>query len=284
MPHSIEEEPLPEDAASAAHHNADYDINSESTSTNDVPSAPYPPMMSSRFPSTQLSSIRSSLSTSPAYAFPAFAHRDSVATSITTTAGSTEDRTAASSEERFYKHHHAPSLPKLQFCHYDMLATINCPLETDTTVANSRKAGPVLLQLRQILFQPHGDKLFANKVVCTSRGNPSLGTSVTSTCIDVSKPLSTAAIASQRATSLCHGLDHRRCVQTFLFHTNQSQQQQQQQQRNNLVYRVLSHQPQSPSCHRRRLASQTITTIRRRLDGPSQWPDGTTSRRCRCSQ
>lgn len=141
--------------------------NRQSDKKDSVPTAHYPPMMSSnspssRFPSMQLNSIRANTNT---------------------TTNVVEDK--------------ARSIPKrqAQFCDYDQLAVINCHQES-----SSRKAGPVLLEWKQVLFNEN-NKLFDVQTTKQSRGNPSLGLSVSSTCLDV---LSTKVCATGLTTgALC---------------------------------------------------------------------------------
>lgn len=122
--------------------------------------------------------------------------------------------------------------PKVQFCHWDVLATINCvqdvPMDADgpfvspsnkaatgslvgTTSSRpgTRKAGPVLLELQHVQFPRHrlsGDddehetSLFSTSTLVQSRGNPSLGASVASTCLDVASQLHGRHLSGMDAT------------------------------------------------------------------------------------
>ncbi|GAX19300.1 hypothetical protein FisN_4Lh123 [Fistulifera solaris] len=147
--------------------------NQQNEAKDSVPTAHYPPMVSSsspssRFPSMQLNSIRGTTAT---------------------TANVVEDKTR--------------SIPKqqVQFCDYDQLAVINCHPES----SSSRKNGPVLMEWKQVVFNENG-KLFDVQTRKQSRGNPSLGLSVSSTCLDV---LSTKVSATGLTTgALClHSFD-----------------------------------------------------------------------------
>lgn len=147
-----------------------------------VPMAHYPPMTNrympvsirtstgiSRDPTTNTSSANSAISSSD----DAWANDDSV------------QRKAVLTNSQ------------VRFCQPDLLATINCvdAMEPDERYRIGRKLGPVLLDLRRIVYGENG-KLFQYIPICRSRGNPSLGTSVSSTCLDVGRssagPLPTA--------------------------------------------------------------------------------------------
>ena len=107
--------------------------------------------------------------------------------------------------------HHAHGWARTQFCQYDVMACINCSsLDTDpssmmTTTATinnnnnnnmGRKLGPLLLDLRRLNFCSNRSRdnendaatqpsLFSTTVIAQSRGNPSLGSSIYSTCLTV---------------------------------------------------------------------------------------------------
>jgi WD repeat-containing protein mio len=107
---------------------------------------------------------------------------------------------------------------RARFCSWDVLATINCldPVVSSSSVSaraaatglsgsvvggqtSSRKVGPLLLELHQVLFQPRLSQhsLFATSTVCQSRGNT--GSNVTSTCLDVAPVSSSIAAATAAA-------------------------------------------------------------------------------------
>lgn len=157
-----------------------------------VPTAPYPPM-SHRNPSTQL---KSSLSSKPQY---------SSGTSTPIADGSSmADLSESDSKSKSFLHCVA------KFCHPSLIAVINpaagaslsssSPRDvtgvvtmttTSTTAAlptsrpTSRKLGPVLLEIQKLQWNPTSSSLYTLQTIARSRGNPSLGTSVASTCVDV---------------------------------------------------------------------------------------------------
>ena len=74
------------------------------------------------------------------------------------------------------------------------LAAINCAPDAQQLMVsahrsanNGRKLGPVLLELRNLEPSTENDKMefFETRICGVSRGNPSLGTSVSSTCLDL---------------------------------------------------------------------------------------------------
>lgn len=148
-------------------------------SRRSVPTALYPPM-SHRNPSTQL---KSSLSSKPQYSTTSLPGGG-------TTDGSMADLSESDSKSR-------SSLKcAARFCDPLLVAVINS--SKPSTQANSlpvpsslgrstttRKLGPVLLEIQQMEWNPTGNSLYTLKTVARSRGNPSLGISVASTCLDV---------------------------------------------------------------------------------------------------
>jgi WD repeat-containing protein mio len=77
-------------------------------------------------------------------------------------------------------------LARAEFCQFDLLACINCSLTAESTAARPSKLGPLLLDLRRLNYNKNSDTestLYSTSIVAQSRGNPSLGTSVSSTCL-----------------------------------------------------------------------------------------------------
>ena len=151
-----------------------------------LPTAPYPPM-SHRNPSTQL---KSSLSSKPQYSSNSLPGT-TVATSVD---GSMADLSESDSKSR------SSFACVAKFCHPSLIAAINpsssvvasSGTTTTTTTPDlvngrsaSRKLGPVLLEIQRLQWNPTGNSLYSLETVARSRGNPSLGTSIASTCLDV---------------------------------------------------------------------------------------------------
>lgn len=180
-----------------------------------VPAAPYPPMNTERndgddnFPMGP--SLRSSLSSTPHYSHAAFrggyehvggfrSNSELPPSSQATGGGETDDRPFSELPKAARM---ATYASQIQICPTwnDTVACINCispSLERDGSnfkapamvssppPSRSRKAGPILLELRQVQLaaQSEGEfDFFTTKTVGLSRGNPSLGTSVASTCL-----------------------------------------------------------------------------------------------------
>jgi hypothetical protein len=137
---------------------------------------------------------------------------------------------------------------RTEFCQYDVLACINCSnsssnsLDTDvvvtppssllatTNTTMSRKLGPLLLDLRRLNFSnttiDHNNSndhdhaattpsLFSTTVIAQSRGNPSLGSSIYSTCLTVPSNInddSSASLPPLIATGLSTGA---LCIHSF---------------------------------------------------------------------
>jgi len=89
-----------------------------------------------------------------------------------------------------------------QFCHPTFIAAINPAKNhtnmTSTVVENlslpltgNRKLGPVLMEIQRLTWKPTSNSLYALETIARSRGNPSLGSSVASTCLDVLPPTTT---------------------------------------------------------------------------------------------
>lgn len=144
------------------------------------------------------------------------------------------------SQQQHHQHHSLlPS--RVKFCQWNVIGCINCrsppshslpslPLDSDDQPPR-KKQGPLLLELRQLttFHNPtttnnynHPDShapnvatgLFANTVLCQSRGNPSLGASVTSTCLDFmsSDSSNLSLLPPPCATGLTSGA---LCIHTF---------------------------------------------------------------------
>lgn len=240
-----------------------------------MPTAPYPPMISSRYPSAHVSTMRSSMTTSPHYASGAAAgfarihteqpqrslsddryidqqqvdnsggpsqhgsrregpHHHSAATtpSATGTGDSGPSKTASSQNQQ------QQLRCRVQFANANLVACINCmdiavdtsPIEINTPRIH-RKLGPILMEMRQLQYSAQtsasSPELFTTRTMALSRGNPSLGTSVSSTCLDVSSILPVTTYSSHAnslnrpppcATGLTTGA---LCIHTF---TESSQQ------------------------------------------------------------
>ena len=258
-----------------------------------MPTAPYPPMMSVRFPSAQFATVRSSLTSSPQYPASSsnyagaavgvstvgvgsqFAHRHNSAgeTSSSTMVASNvrEGGGGADASSRWAAQQATTKTPdshmgnpaaaaaaagaakggagssastrpftsRVQFCNTNMVACINCQEPTADGVAAAggtpssavmadntystavqvprakRKLGPILLDLRQLVtVSPSAHHrtaiqgLFTTRTVALSRGNPSLGASVASTCLDVSSILPAAAVATHQSFQRGGGASH----------------------------------------------------------------------------
>jgi hypothetical protein len=121
--------------------------------------------------------------------------------------------------------------PKLQFFKRDILACINCATEvtepkpaqqqhqlsTDTASATAtaattavggvNKLGPLLMELRQIVYDPDLDNashFFRTVSIGQARGNPNFGSSVASTCLSVHPDPNVNVCATGQSTgSLC---------------------------------------------------------------------------------
>jgi hypothetical protein len=180
-----------------------------------VPAAPYPPSAPD-----ERTGIRSALSSSPAYkphplGSTAARHASTSAPfswQMKTTV-KTDDRGADKSRILF-----CPSQP-------DVYACINCIHDADhpqqqqpeqqqsqqQLPPRSKRSGPILLELRQLyLNTDHDGQLFHSSTLAVSQGNPSLGTSVTSTCM--AYPQVSPNIYSPCATGLTTGA---LCIHTF---------------------------------------------------------------------
>jgi WD40 repeat protein len=81
------------------------------------------------------------------------------------------------------------TISRAKFYHNGTLACINAAANfacaPDEESNRSRKLGPVLLELRSLELSNNDDCLFETKTIASSRGNPQLGTSVSSTCLDL---------------------------------------------------------------------------------------------------
>jgi WD40 repeat protein len=201
-----------------------------------VPSAPYPPMHARPAP-------KSSLSSSPHYSTSYVARNaDSInnsgsvmssINSIPTSAEAGEENLGGIRQTFSEPHKNGRATSthssQIRFCPYwsDTIACINCVTATSprgelTTgeAGRNRKLGPILLELRQLeLAQKMGiddqAKFFTTGTIALSRGNPQLGTSVSSTCLDLPtvqtySGQSEAPVAA--ATGLTTGM---LCIHTF---------------------------------------------------------------------
>jgi len=223
--------------------------------SSDMPPAPYPPMISSRYPSTQLSSLRSSLSSTPHYsagltaAVPG-ATSGGIAGSGTvpkfgTTGGGASANigggTGAPSGGTLAAEHddtgHRASVDearracRIEFCGRDLLASINTNFPGDgfgvvsgntatvaTVGSTNRKRGPILLELRRLVVNKNSGadgQLFSTNPLCVSRSNPSLGTSLSSSCLQVAPAIASSSSSAPPppcATGLTTGA---LCIHTF---------------------------------------------------------------------
>jgi hypothetical protein len=149
-----------------------------------APQQPQQPVL--LYPSTQFTTLRSSLSHTPQYA----ATTTAAASSLTTLSNSDEQQKQRPAQST------TNSNCRVQFCAPDIVACINCEpiLSTQTNnhneVPSNRKVGPLLLELRQFQLSSsdstNTNSSFATtRSICYSRSNPSLGSSLSSTCLDV---------------------------------------------------------------------------------------------------
>jgi hypothetical protein len=218
-----------------------------------MPAAPYPPMINStRFPSAQLSSLVSPSSSSHQPS-SLVQQPQGAATGATTASlgGADFDSPAHAQQQQPILSKRGPP-PRVKFCRYDLLACINCSDDLDPlaaadeeeeedarrlkhqtamsitgAAADGRRLGPLLLDLRRLDLATtnsrikqqggaSGMAIFDVQTLGRSRGNPSLGTTVASTCLDV---LSNAASTTTSDTVVCvTGLTTGAlCVHTFEF-------------------------------------------------------------------
>lgn len=82
------------------------------------------------------------------------------------------------------------TISRVKFYPNGTLACINAastaPRSPEEESQRSRKLGPVLLELRSLeVSKNDGEDLFQTKTIALSRGNPQLGPSVSSTCLDL---------------------------------------------------------------------------------------------------
>jgi hypothetical protein len=151
------------------------------------------------------------------------------------TATETLATTAAGIEQKQQqRRNNSQLIARTQFCQFDVLACINCatpdmealswqqqqqiiPPSGATASTTTRKLGPLLLDLRSLHYCPMSEidraqSLFSTSVIAQSRGNPSLGTSVASTCLSVSSNHHDGTIPGI-ATGLTTGA---LCIHSFL--------------------------------------------------------------------
>lgn len=162
--------------------------------SENVPSAPYPPMH-------MVSPARSALSASPQYR----TRSDLIGAPNVVTSPITASNVLAENEvdgigssvpprpqfaEMNLKSHRPQQakIPRVKFYSEGSLACINTAEPINRTSENEthKKLGPVLLELRNLeVNDKDEDQLFQTKRIALSRGNPQLGTSVASTCLDL---------------------------------------------------------------------------------------------------
>ena len=155
---------------------------------------PYPPMSLRNQKKSSLSSRPQFSSTTSVASSATGEGAGSVAAGTTSTRITTEGRSCVA-----------------RFCHPAVLAVTyplpSAPLSERRPEA-TRKKGPILLELQKLTWNPTPDSnitgLYKLETILQSRGNPALGTSVFSTCLDV--PLSSSAAAFPTcATGLSSG-------------------------------------------------------------------------------
>ena len=166
-----------------------------------VPSAPYPPMQFISPPT------KSSMSSSPHYSTSYGTNRNSDPTnSGSVTASSARGGEGLIEDDNMLQRQSYSDLPKtsrtapvhvsqIKMCPQwsDTVACINCipaipgVSQQDPNIMRTRKQGPMLLELRYVELAngKNSDSFFATRTMALSRGNPSLGSSVASTCLDV---------------------------------------------------------------------------------------------------
>lgn len=163
--------------------------------------APYPPMAHRNPSSTQL---KSSLSGKPQYSSSGGTTADS------SVASETDSKTAASGSRLACA---------ARFCHPTLIAAINPAAAAARTTTTARETttprasagddennrprnrlGPVLLEIQRLTWNPTSQGLYTLETVAKSRGNPSLGTSIASTCLDV-LPASSTTTATTATVS-----------------------------------------------------------------------------------
>lgn len=167
-----------------------------------LPAAPYPPSLQ-KFPSDEIyrMGIRSALSSSPVYKQHPL---ESTASHATTSAPFRREAAQMSAKSRVL---FCPSQP-------DVYACINCAYDhpQQQQPPTSQRSGPILLELRRLHLNTtnHDGKLFHSSTLAVSQGNPSLGTSLASTCM--AYPLVSNMTYTPCATGLTTGA---LCIHTF---------------------------------------------------------------------
>ena len=193
----------------------------ESDGSRIIPPALYPPVLSSsssRYPSTQVSQqLRSALAPAPQFYAPLNAttatgsthhhyHRDDTDNRAESRGrGDRDNNHRAITESSSSSSSSAKQPCRVQFCSRDVLACINHhhhhhhvedhKNESDSNVRSNRTVGPILLELRQLQLtssssaapetKPGFGRLATTVPLAYSRSNPSLGTSLASTCLHV---------------------------------------------------------------------------------------------------
>lgn len=148
--------------------------------------APYPPAMQAP---------KSSLAPTPHYSASQFL-RDAGGPAVKITTEAKNSDILLSPEKSYNSERMAPTHDsQIQIFPFskDMLACINCvtPMEQrlhhqqQTESITKNRKGPIMLELRQVEFADTDNDFFTTKTIGYSRGNPSLGTSVASTCLDL---------------------------------------------------------------------------------------------------
>lgn len=142
------------------------------------------------FPSAQISSLRNFSSSSPGYRSP-----------IPGRSSSGKSHKSVSQTSRA-----SSASARLRFYDWNILACINCAFSSAEEISaiqpkgaqseklgSAPKQGPLFLELRRLVCDLSSvstsptPSLFSSTSLCEARGNPSLGSSVSSTCLSVTK-------------------------------------------------------------------------------------------------
>lgn len=248
------------------------------TEGSQASAAPYPPMYG--YPSAQIRSSTTSPNYSSSLGGPGVTVGGAPAAPSSKLSGAADAEsnmklrpmaggigagtTSSSSSTNFASTKSSSYTPQVQFCHTDLIACINCATSTHRydptthmthnnaavstpTRTNNRKQGPVLLDIRRLVYKDKPSSWFGNdptandvvtsfhqqvdqnnqnagifetQSVALSHGNPSLGSSATSTCLDVSTILvssnSHTSNSSHRPSPCATGLTTGAlCIHTF---------------------------------------------------------------------
>lgn len=114
----------------------------------------------------------------------------------------------------------------IEFCQSNLLACINCQGSWTSTTRSNRQQGPVLLELKQLQSVPGQANLIAT-TVCLSRSNPSLGTSLLSTCLAVAPMRWPSSLTADGHSTVPHPIvtgltTGALCLHTFVTDTDRS--------------------------------------------------------------